>query len=137
MKKFWFIVYNTAFIPLFWFLLQIAALFNSKIRRGIEGRRGLIEKIERDISKLTSKRRIWFHSSSMGEFEQAKPIIAALRKKYRDINIIVTFFSPSGFDHSKNYKLADIITYIPFDTKANAHRFLDLLTANSSRVCAV
>ena len=127
MKKTWFILYNTAFIPLFWTLLQIASLFNSKIRRGIVGRRGLFEKLERDISNLSSKRRIWFHSSSMGEFEQAKPIIAALRKKYRDINIIVTFFSPSGYDHSKNYKLADIITYIPFDTKANAHRFLDLL----------
>jgi 3-deoxy-D-manno-octulosonic-acid transferase len=63
----------------------------------------------------------------MGEFEQAKPIIAALRKKYRNIHIIVTFFSPSGYDHSKNYKLADIITYIPFDTKANAHRFLELV----------
>jgi 3-deoxy-D-manno-octulosonic-acid transferase len=63
----------------------------------------------------------------MGEFEQAKPIIAALRKKYHDIDIIVTFFSPSGYDHSKNYKPADIITYIPFDTKANARRFLDLL----------
>ena len=127
MKKIWFILYNTAFIPLFWTLLQIAALFNTKIRRGVEGRVGLFKKIERDISKLTSKRRVWFHSSSMGEFEQAKPIIAALRKKYRDINIIVTFFSPSGYDHSKNYKLADIITYIPFDTKANARRFLDLL----------
>ena len=127
MKKTWSILYNTAFIPLFWTLLQIASLFNSKIRRGIEGRRGLFEKLERDISNLSSKRRIWFHSSSMGEFEQAKPIIAALRKKYRDINIIVTFFSPSGYDHSKNYKLADIITYIPFDTKVNAHRFLDLV----------
>ena len=127
MKKTWSILYNTAFIPLFWTLLQIASLFNSKIRRGIEGRRGLFEKLERDTSNLSSKRRIWFHSSSMGEFEQAKPIIAALRKKYSDINIIVTFFSPSGFDHSKNYKLADIITYIPFDTKTNTHRFLDLV----------
>jgi 3-deoxy-D-manno-octulosonic-acid transferase len=127
MKKTWFILYNIAFIPLFWTLLQIASLFNVKIRRGVDGRRGLYEKIECDISKLTSKRRIWFHSSSMGEFEQAKPIIAALRRKYKDINIIVTFFSPSGYDHSKNYKLADIITYIPFDTKANARRFLDLL----------
>lgn len=107
--------------------MQIAALFNIKIRRGVEGRRELYEKIGRDISKLTSKRRVWFHSSSMGEFEQAKPIIAALRKKYRDINIIVTFFSPSGYDHSKSYKLADVITYIPFDTKENARRFLDLI----------
>ncbi|MCX6122238.1 MAG: 3-deoxy-D-manno-octulosonic acid transferase [Ignavibacteriales bacterium] len=127
MKKIWFSLYNIAFIPFFWTLIQIAAVFNTKIRRGVKGRKGLFEKIERDLLKLTSKQRVWFHSSSMGEFEQAKPIIAALRKKYRDINIIVTFFSPSGYDHSKNYKLADIITYIPFDTKANAHRFLDLL----------
>jgi 3-deoxy-D-manno-octulosonic-acid transferase len=127
MKKFWFFFYNVIFIPLFWTLVQIAALFKSKIRRGIQGRKYLFEQLENDVQKLTSKRRIWFHSSSMGEFEQAKPIIAALRKKYHDINIIVTFFSPSGYDHSKNYQLADIITYIPFDTKTNARQFLDLL----------
>jgi len=127
MKKLWFIVYNWLFIPSFWTLLQFTALFNFKIRRGVQGRKGLFEKIECDLKRLRSKRRVWFHSSSMGEFEQAKPIIAALRKKYHDIDIIVTFFSPSGYDHSKNYKLADIITYIPFDTKENARRFLDLL----------
>ena len=127
MKKIWFILYNTLFIPSFWALLQIASLFNTKIRRGVRGRIGLFEKIEHDLPKLTSKRRVWFHSSSMGEFEQAKPVIAALRKKYRDINIIVTFFSPSGYDHSKNYKFADVITYIPFDTKTNARHFLDLI----------
>jgi 3-deoxy-D-manno-octulosonic-acid transferase len=127
MKTFWFIVYNWLFIPLFWLLLQIAAFFNAKIQRGVQGRERLFDQIERDVQKLTSTRRVWFHSSSMGEFEQAKPIIAALRTKYRDINIIVTFFSPSGYDHSKNYKLADLITYIPFDTKTNARRFLDLL----------
>jgi 3-deoxy-D-manno-octulosonic-acid transferase len=127
MKTLWIFVYNWLFIPLFWLLLQCAAPFNSKIRRGIQGRKDLFERIEHDVQKLKSERRIWFHSSSMGEFEQAKPIIAALRKKYRDINIIVTFFSPSGYDHSKNYKLADIITYIPFDTKENARRFINLL----------
>jgi 3-deoxy-D-manno-octulosonic-acid transferase len=127
MKKLWFIVYNWLFIPLFWVLLQINALFNSKIHRGIQGRKGLFNQIKNNLEKLKSKRRVWFHSSSMGEFEQAKPIIAALRKKYSDINIIVTFFSPSGFDHTKNYQLADINTYIPFDTKTNARRFLDLL----------
>ena len=63
----------------------------------------------------------------MGEFEQARPIIAALRQKYTDLDIIVSFFSPSGYDHSKNYKLADLITYIPFDTVRNARRFLDLI----------
>jgi len=127
MKKIWFIGYNVLFIPLFWLLLQCAAPFNSKIRMGIRGRKGLIGRLENDLKKLKSKRRVWFHSSSMGEFEQAKPIIAALRKKYHDIDIIVTFFSPSGYDHSKNYKLANIITYIPFDTKANARHFIDLL----------
>jgi 3-deoxy-D-manno-octulosonic-acid transferase len=127
MKKLWIIVYNWLFIPFFWVLLQFTAMFNIKIRRGVQGRKDLFENIERDLKNLKSKRRVWFHSSSMGEFEQAKPIIAALRKKYRDIDIIVTFFSPSGYDHSKNYKLADIITYIPFDTKKNARRFLDLL----------
>jgi len=127
MKKLFFIVYNWLFIPSFWFVLHVTAPFKSKVRRGIQGRKGLFEQLERDVQKLTSTRRVWFHSSSMGEFEQAKPIIAALRKKYHDLNIIVTFFSPSGYDHSKNYKFADIITYIPFDTPINACRFLDLL----------
>jgi 3-deoxy-D-manno-octulosonic-acid transferase len=127
MQKFWQVFYNTIFLPVFWCALKIASLFNRKIERSIEGRNGLFERLEQDVHRLTSSRRIWFHSSSMGEFEQAKPIIVALRKQYPDINIIVTFFSPSGYDHSKNYKLADIITYLPFDTKQNAARFLDLL----------
>jgi 3-deoxy-D-manno-octulosonic-acid transferase len=63
----------------------------------------------------------------MGEFEQAKPIIAELRRRYDDIDIIVTFFSPSGYEPSKNYKLADLITYLPFDSVHNARRFLDLI----------
>ena len=127
MLKFWQLTYNFFFIPLFWLAIQIAALFNPKIRRGIGGRRGLLKRLEADVQKLRSKRRIWFHSSSMGEFEQAKPIISALRKRHADIDIIVTFFSPSGYDHSKNYKLADLITYIPFDTRSNATKFLDLI----------
>ncbi|MBF8296471.1 MAG: kdtA, partial [Bacteroidetes bacterium] len=127
MLKFWQLTYNFFFIPLFWLAIQIAAFFNPKIRRGIGGRRGLLKHLEADVQKLRSKRRIWFHSSSMGEFEQAKPIISALRKRHADIDIIVTFFSPSGYDHSKNYKLADLISYIPFDTRGNATKFLDLI----------
>lgn len=127
MNTVWSLFYNIFFIPLFWILLKISSLLNSKVRRGIKGRQGLFEKIELEVKKLKSKRRVWFHSSSMGEFEQAKPIIAALRNKYHDLNVIVTFFSPSGYDHSKNYKFADIITYIPFDTRKNARRFLDLM----------
>ncbi|MBI3004729.1 MAG: 3-deoxy-D-manno-octulosonic acid transferase [Ignavibacteriales bacterium] len=127
MQKFWFYIYNVLFLPFFWVVMQCAALFNPKIWRGISGRRGLFQHLAQDISKLRSGRRVWFHSSSMGEFEQAKPIIAALRRRHKDIDIVVTFFSPSGYDHSKNYKLANLISYIPFDTVANASRFLDMV----------
>ncbi len=126
MQKFWKTFYNTIAIPVFWTVLKAGSLMNAKIRRGIRGRQGLFDRLERQVVRLKHRRRIWFHSSSLGEFEQAKPIIAAIRKKFRDIDILVTFFSPSGFEHSKNYPLADLITYIPFDTASNAQRFLDL-----------
>jgi len=127
MQKFWIVIYNGLIIRGFWLLIQGIGWFNPKVRRGIRGRQGMFEKLTRDAAKLKSARRVWFHSSSMGEFEQAKPIIAALRKKYKDINIVVSFFSPSGYDHSKNYNLADVITYIPFDSRPQARRFLDLI----------
>jgi 3-deoxy-D-manno-octulosonic-acid transferase len=132
MQRFWYLVYNILVIPLFWLLLRVGALVNRKIRRGLRGRRGLLQQLEQDIQKLTKSRRIWFHSSSMGEFEQAKPIIAALRRKYNDLDIIVTFFSPSGYEHSRNYKLASLITYIPFDSSANARRFVDLIRPSAA-----
>ena len=63
----------------------------------------------------------------MGEFEQAKPIIAALKQRHPDVRIIVSFFSPSGYEHSRKYPLADVITYIPFDSRRGARQFLDLV----------
>ncbi len=127
MQTFWIWFYNALVIPVFWTLVHIAGWFNPKVRRAIRGRQTMFDKLAADVGRLTSTRRIWFHSSSMGEFEQAKPIIAALRARFRDLNIIVSFFSPSGYDHSKNYKLADVITYIPFDSRTQARRFLDLI----------
>ncbi len=127
MQAFWHIVYNIVVIPALWFSLQIVALFSPKAKRGISGRGDLFQRLEQEQRKLVASRRIWFHSSSLGEFEQAKPIIAALRKQYKDLDIIVTFFSPSGYEHSRSYKLANIISYIPFDTASNARRFLNLL----------
>ncbi len=124
----WQIVYNGIIVPLGWMLFHLLALFKSKVRRGIEGREFLFEKLEENIQRLDSEaKRVWFHSSSMGEFEQAKPIIAELKKRYPEIQIIVSFFSPSGYDHSKRYKLADVITYIPFDSKVNAERFISII----------
>ena len=127
MQQFWFLFYNSVVIPVFWLLVQLGALFNPKIRRGLRGRQGLLDRLEGEVKQLKGRRRFWFHSSSMGEFEQAKPIIAELRRRYDDIDIIVSFFSPSGYEHSSNYKLADLITYIPLDTVKNARRFLDLI----------
>ena len=127
MRRIWYLFYNGVVIPVFWLLLQLGSVFNPKIRRGLEGRSHLFETLDQQAKGLKASRRIWFHSSSMGEFEQAKPIIAALREKYSDLNIIVSFFSPSGYDHSKNYKPADLITYIPLDTAHNARRFITLI----------
>lgn len=107
---------------------RLVSLFDRKARRGLNGRAGLFLMLEQQLTRLDpSRKRVWFHSSSMGEFEQAKPVIAALKQRHPDIDIIATFFSPSGYEHSRNYKLASVISYIPFDTRRNAQRFITLV----------
>ncbi len=125
MKKFWKTVYDVAVIPLLWAVIRVSGLFNRKIRRGIAGRHGLFEVLDQQARKLPPGKRVWFHSSSMGEFEQAKPIIAALKQRHPEVRVVASFFSPSGFEHSRKYPLADAITYLPFDTDAGARRFID------------
>ncbi len=132
MQRFWYYIYNWIAIPVFWAVFHSSSLINGKIRRGIRGRIGLFDRLEESVRRLKRRKRIWFHSSSLGEFEQAKPIIAALRKKFSNLDVIVTFFSPSGFEHSRNYKLADLIAYIPFDSAENARRFLDLVRPDAA-----
>jgi len=125
----WRIFYNTIFIPLLYLLYRIYALFNAKARDGINGRKGLFDKIESQIPfGLTDDRKklpvIWFHCASVGEFEQARPIINAIKNKYR---IAVTFFSPSGYNWASKYPHADLICYLPFDTPRNAKKMFDLI----------
>lgn len=127
MRSVFFFFYNCLIVPLFWVGVTIAGFFNQKIKRGIEGRRELFLTLAAATASLTSPKRIWIHVSSMGEFEQAKPLIRALREKDPSCHIIVSFFSPSGYEHSKLFKLADVITYLPLDTTSNARRFLDLV----------
>ncbi|MDX1699075.1 MAG: glycosyltransferase N-terminal domain-containing protein [Melioribacteraceae bacterium] len=101
--------------------------FNSKIREGIKDRHRLFKDLIINLSGLDRKKKLlWFHSSSMGEFEQAKPIIEKI-KKNADINILVTFFSPSGYKNSLKYPFADIISYLPFDSTRNSKRFVSLV----------
>ncbi len=127
MKKIWFIVYNALVIPVLFILIHAAGLFDKKVKRGIKGRKRIFEELILNAAALDkTKKLIWFHSSSLGEFEQAKPIIEELRKD-KGINILVTFFSPSGYENSRKYPYADLISYIPFDTYSNAKRFIQIV----------
>lgn len=126
-KTFWFVFYNVFVVPALYLLLRFAGLFNSKIRRGIIGRKRVYEQLILNAAAIDkTKKLIWFHSSSLGEFEQAKPIIEKLKKE-KNVNVLITFFSPSGYENSKKYPHADLISYIPFDTKSNAERFIKIV----------
>ncbi len=126
-KTFWFLFYNILVVPSLYVILRFAGIFNSKIRRGISGRKRVYEKLILDAAAIDkSKRLVWFHSSSLGEFEQAKPIIEKLKKE-KNVNVLITFFSPSGYENSRKYPHADLISYIPFDTKSNAERFIKIV----------
>jgi len=130
MKKFWQIFYNIIFIPILYVILVLISLFNKKVRIGISGRKRIFEELI--LNRLTldlSKINIWFHSSSLGEFEQAKPIIEKLKKE-TDVKIVVSFFSPSGYENSRKYPYADIITYLPFDSEWRARRFIEIISPN-------
>ncbi|MDP5104928.1 MAG: 3-deoxy-D-manno-octulosonic acid transferase [Polaribacter sp.] len=104
-------------------LLAIIAFFNKKIRLFVDGRKETFSK----ITPLKNQETIWIHAASLGEFEQARPIIEALKKDFNKYKILVTFFSPSGYEVRKNYDLADVVCYMPLDSKANAKKFLEIV----------
>lgn len=104
-------------------LLPIIAVFNKKIKLFVDGRKDTFSK----IATLKNQEVIWFHVASLGEFEQARPIIEELKSSYSKYKILVTFFSPSGYEIRKNYDLADVICYLPLDSKSNAQQFIGKL----------
>lgn len=118
------IFYNFA-IYVAYFFLHIIALFNSKIRLFIKGRKNVFTKLKSHISEddLT----IWMHAASLGEFEQGLPVIDKLKAEYPDYKIVVSFFSPSGFEVKKHTSKADFVTYLPMDTSYNMKKFIKLL----------
>ncbi len=129
----WRFLYQSVIVPLGWIFFRALGLLDKKAARGLRGRIRLLDRLETQVQRLNpDSKRIWFHSSSMGEFEQAKPIIAELKKRHPDIEIIATFFSPSGYEHSRTYKLPSIITYIPFDSAGNARRFIELVRPSAA-----
>lgn len=115
----------TIFIRLYYLAISLASLWNKKAKTWIRGRKGLFAELEKKISP--SDKIIWMHCSSAGEFEQGKPILEQLRKDYASHKILVSFFSPSGYTVATNYKNADIITYLPLDTRQNAKRFIEIV----------
>lgn len=106
------------------FFLKIIALFSPKIKLFITGRKDVFTILEEKI-KPTDKT-IWFHAASLGEYEQGLPVIEKIKEKHPSHKIIVTFFSPSGYEVRKNNTVADVTLYLPLDTKRNAKRFLKL-----------
>ena len=105
--------------------LKLAANFNNKAKLWVDGRKDWEEKIASKINN--SDKVLWVHCSSLGEFEQGRPVIEALREQYPLHKIAVSFFSPSGYEIRKNYDGADVIFYLPLDTKSNAEKLIKVL----------
>lgn len=106
-------------------LLPFSGLFGKKIQLFAKGRQEVFSQLKGGLKR--EARYIWFHAASLGEFEQAVPVIEMLKNEYPHHLILVTFFSPSGYENKKQHPLADLITYLPLDTKANALKFLDMV----------
>jgi len=110
------------------FVIKVAALFNSKLKQGIDGRKETFLKLENTIQ--SNDNTFWFHCASLGEYEQGLPIFEALKTKHPDHKVVLSFFSPSGYEVRKNTKIADVVVYLPLDTTLNAKRFLNLVNPN-------
>lgn len=112
------LLYNLG-IRFYFFLIFIASFFNKKAKLWIDGRK---KTNYRQFSKSA-----WFHFASLGEFEQGLPVLIAYQSKYPDTKIVITFFSPSGFEIRKNTPFADAVYYLPVDTAQNARKFIDAI----------
>ena len=106
-------------------IVKLVALFSPKIKLFVEGRKTVFQSLESKIS--TSDKTIWFHAASLGEFEQGLPVMEKIKKEFPNHKIVVTFFSPSGYEVRKNNSIADVTVYLPLDTKSNAQKFLKLV----------
>ena len=120
-------LYNV-FIKLYEWAVYIVATQNEKAAKWISGRENLLTRIANDFKEIDpEKERIWMHCASLGEFEQGRPLIEALRQQKPEAIIVLTFFSPSGYEIRKNYPNADYVYYLPSDTKKNAREFLSII----------
>ncbi|MBQ5896721.1 MAG: 3-deoxy-D-manno-octulosonic acid transferase [Bacteroidaceae bacterium] len=113
-------------IYLYIFLVKLVALFgHKKAKKMLAGHKEVFAMLQEKVKPGTQY--VWFHAASLGEFEQGRPMIEKLRAEHPEYRVVLTFFSPSGYIPAKNYQQADIVCYLPFDTKRNVRRFLDLV----------
>lgn len=115
-------IYNIG-IAIYGLLLRAVALFNPKAKLFVDGRKHQFQKIKAQLQG--GGRPVWFHFASLGEFEQGRPVLEQIKQAFPDQNIVVTFFSPSGYEVRKNYALASVF-YLPLDTKSNAEQLIQL-----------
>jgi 3-deoxy-D-manno-octulosonic-acid transferase len=115
------VIYNLG-IFVYRYLVFIASLFNEKIAKMWKGQKQGLEILKERLEP--NEKYIWIHAASLGEFEQGRPLIEKLKQTHPEYKILLTFFSPSGYEVRKNYPLADIICYLPMDTPRNAYRFI-------------
>ena len=106
-------------------ILQFIAIFNPKIKLFVDGRKNVFQILEEQIKP--QDKTFWFHAASLGEYEQGIPIIESIKKDFPSHKIVITFFSPSGFEVRKNNTLADVTVYLPLDTKTNAKKFIEIV----------
>lgn len=119
------IIYNI-FLRVYQCALVVASLFNKKAQLWLNGRKDIFTRLEEAIGG-NSQPLIWMHCASLGEFEQGRPVLEKLKETYPGYKLLLTFFSPSGYEIRKNYPGADWIFYLPLDTKANVKNFLDIV----------
>lgn len=117
-------IYNI-FLRFFWAGTHIAPLFNPKAKKWLRGRKNIFERLQKTIP--SGEQIIWIHCASLGEFEQGRPVIEQLKKLDTGHKILLTFFSPSGYEVQKDYKGADWVFYLPIDSPRNAKRFLEIV----------
>ena len=114
------------FLRLYRIVVKLAANWNPKARLWVNGRKGIFPKLAESFPQKVSPL-VWIHCSSLGEFEQGRPVLDGIRKEYPACKILLTFYSPSGYEAQKNYVGADYIFYLPSDSKRNATRLLDIV----------
>ncbi len=115
-------------IYLYTFVIFLASAFKPKAKLWVNGRKNWKENYAAQLKKLAGQKKIWMHCASLGEFEQGRTLIESIKKQHPSYKIVLSFFSPSGYEVCKNYEHADAIFYLPYDSKSNAKTFLELVS---------